>query len=442
MNIAIAGYGLEGEQNYRYWNTPGNQVTIVDAQKVPGKPVPDGAKTILGPDSFSQLNGFDMVVRTASLAPTKIQTDGKVWSATNEFFTQCPAPIIGVTGTKGKGTTSSMIASMLRAAGKTVHLVGNIGVPALGELAKIDSGDIVVFELSSFQLWDLEKSPHIAAILMIEPDHLNVHKDFDDYVNAKANIRRFQTLDDACVYHPTNTYSHHIAMTGPYFMDDKTRAKWEATADRYGVPDDGQVYVNDDAFYVDGQRICGVDALRLPGAHNLENACAAISVARHYAQDSMAIENGLRVFTGLPHRLKFVAEVDGVRYFDDSIATTPGSAIAALRAFEESKVIILGGSDKGSSYGGVISICRETGTKVIAVGETGAQIAALCEQQGVECKSVEGRTMADIVTQARAVAVAGDVVILSPASASFDMFKSYSDRGDQFVRTVQTLLAE
>jgi UDP-N-acetylmuramoylalanine--D-glutamate ligase len=292
--------------------------------------------------------------------------------------------------------------------------------------------------MSSFQLWDLQKSPHVAVVLMIEPDHLNVHEDLDDYIEAKAHIRRYQTLDDFCVYHPTNAHSRRIAMTGPLFTDDETRVAWEARAGRYGISDDNQAYVKDEAFYIGNERICGVEALQLPGAHNLENACAAISAAWHFAQDIAAVEQGLREFTGLPHRLKLVAEVAGVRYFDDSIATTPGSAIAAIRAFTEPKVLILGGSNKGSDYRELVNLCKVTATKVVAVGETGADIAKLCEEAGVTYERVEDG-MTDIVATATDLAAGTGVVILSPAAASFDMFANYGDRGDQFAAAARSL---
>lgn len=426
MNIAIAGYGIEGKANYAYWNTPENTLTIVDAaEKVDD--LPEGVQTILGADAFERLNGFDMVVRTASLAPSKIQTDGKIWSATNEFFTKCPAPIIGVTGTKGKGTTSSLIAAILRAAGKTVHLVGNIGLPALGELRKITADDIVVFELSSFQLWDLEKSPHVGVVLMIEPDHLNVHDGFTDYVAAKANIRRHQSETDLCVYHPNNEFSREIA-------DATSRG----SVGRFGIADDGFVYVKDGYFYVKEQKICSVEALRIPGAHNLDNACAAISAVLRFTKDTDTIEQGLQDFEGLPHRLKFIAAVGGVRYFDDSIATTPGSAIAAIHAFSEPRVLILGGSDKGGDYAELIALCKTTSTKVVAMGETGPRIAEQCRAFGVECRDVQGG-MAEVVGLATEMADGQGVVLLSPAAASFDMFASYADRGDQFAAAVRLL---
>ncbi len=453
MKVAIAGYGVEGKQNYAYWRERGDDVTIVDEREAIDD-LPDGVPTVLGPNAFEKLADFDLVVRTAGLAPRKIHTGGKIWSATNEFFAKCSVPIIGVTGTKGKGTTSSLITGILREAGKTVHLVGNIGQPALEILPQIQDGDIVVYELSSFQLWDLEKSPHIAVVLPIEPDHLDVHASFEEYIDAKANIRRHQTLADVCIYHPTNQYSYQIAAT---VLDAVKHEKdnphcevcaeegYETTsidfAHRYAVPNEDQVYVENDDFCVQGRTICSTDNLKLPGKHNIENACAAMSAVAELLYNTITDEQyaaGLRNFTGLPHRLKFVAEKNGVKYYDDSIATTPGSAIAAIKAFREPKIIILGGSDKGADYDHTIELCREMDVKVIAIGQTGGVIADLCDELGVIYIREEG-DMTAIVKKADEVAHSGDVVILSPASASFDMFKNYADRGDQFIAAVNAL---
>jgi UDP-N-acetylmuramoylalanine--D-glutamate ligase len=444
MKIAIAGYGAEGESNYRYWNTPDNQVVIID-EREPAREIPVDASVIVGDDAFSRLQGYDLVVRTAGLAPHKIATDGKIWSATNEFFATCPAPIIGVTGSKGKGTTSSLIASILRAAGRTVHLVGNIGVPALDVLAEIKSDDIVVYELSSFQLWDLEKSPHIAVVLMIEPDHLDVHADMDEYVAAKANIRRHQGCTDLCIYHPTNEYSHRIAQTPTDTYVDETCDGGADAFHRYGVASEYQAYAENDVFKWQGKVLAPVTALQLAGQHNIENACAAISAALAFDEtiDGATVEQGLRAFTGLPHRLKFIREVAGVRYYDDSIATTPGSAIAAINAFDQPKVLILGGSDKGADYGHLVGVVGESNSvrAVIAVGKTGETIVSqLAEQaKAIAVEYVTSSHMQDFVQAAARHAHAGDVVVLSPASASFDMFKSYSDRGDQFIQAVEQL---
>lgn len=424
MKIAIAGYGAEGHANYRYWNTPGNEVVIVDEREIPIEDIPEGAVTLLGEGSFSQLSGFDMVVRTAGLAPSKIITDGKIWSATNEFFNRCPAPIIGVTGTKGKGTVSSLIASILRAGGKNVHLVGNIGTPALDEIEKITPEDIVVYELSSFQLWDLQKSPHVAVVLMIEPDHLDVHASYEEYIAAKAHITEYQDTTDRVVHHPENEASIAIAK------------KSVGQLLPYGT--ERTAHVRGDYFYYHDNELCLLDDLQLAGVHNQENACAAITAVWPWVQDPAVIAEGLRSFDGLPHRLKFVADVNGVSYYDDSIATTPGSAIAALRAFSQPKIIILGGSDKGVPYNEVVRICQESHSRVIAVGQTGKAIQELCQKYEVECERVEG-SMTDAVQKAHDMANVGDVVILSPASASFDQYKNYADRGEQFIEAVNAL---
>jgi UDP-N-acetylmuramoylalanine--D-glutamate ligase len=442
MKIAIAGYGAEGESNYRYWNVPGNQVVIVD-ERQPSHEPPIDASIIIGEDVYAKLKGYDLVIRTAGLAPRKIKTDGKVWSATNEFFEKCPAPIIGVTGSKGKGTTSSLIASILRAAGKTVHLVGNIGVPALDVLADIQPRDIVVYELSSFQLWDAETSPHIAVVLMIEPDHLDVHADMDEYIYAKANIRRHQGCVDKCLYHPTNEYSKRIAMTPTDTYQDEYCNGGLDEQYRYGTPDEGQVYAQGDYFMRGDKVVASISALQLAGQHNIENACAAISAVFAYEDgvSRAAIEQGLNDFTGLPHRLKFVREVEGVAYYDDSIATTPGSAIAAMHAFEQTKVIILGGSSKGADFHELAAVADETNVKAaILIGDEADAIEAVFAGSKIRVINLgKDVAMPQIVASAQQQARAGDVVILSPSCASFGMFKNYSDRGDQFIDAVNAL---
>jgi UDP-N-acetylmuramoylalanine--D-glutamate ligase len=427
MKIAIAGFGVEGQASYRYYNTPENQVVIVDVKQPTDVPV--DASLIVGEDAYGRLNGYDMVVRSPGLAPRKIVTDGKVWSATNEFFAKCPAPIIGVTGSKGKGTTCSLIASILQAAGKTVHLVGNIGVPALDVLTDVQASDVVVYELSSFQLWDLEKSPQTAVVLMIEADHLDVHEGMDEYVMAKSQITLHQTADDTIVYNVTNAHASQIAE--------------QSIAKKRGYQTAEYAHVKDDMFWYGEQKLCSVDTLQLPGVHNQDNACAAIAAIWDYTQDSQAITEGLTAFTGLPHRLKFVRELHGVRYYDDSIATTPGSAIAAIYAFSAPKVLILGGSDKGADFDQLAYevLVSDSIRAVITIGQTGQKIANTLHDMGVDRAGDRLTTtdMSKIVAVATARAQPGDVVILSPACASFDMFKSYADRGEQFIAAVSDL---
>lgn len=426
MKIAIAGYGLEGESNYRYWSSDlNNSITIVD-QRQPDRAIPSNVETIIGEDAFDKLQNFDIVVRTAGLAPRKIQTDGKVWSSTNEFFAKCPSRIIGVTGTKGKGTTASLIASILECAGKKVWLLGNIGKPALDVLHQIDADDIVVYELSSFQLYDLERSPNIAVLLFIEQEHLDVHKDMADYIEAKSNITKFQTTDDILVYNQTNPYSKAIAAG--------------SSATLVGYPNETTAHVEKGYFYYNEQKICSVDSLSLVGEHNYDNTCAAIDAVWAIIDNYEVIERGINAFKGLPHRLQFIREVGSVGYYDDSIATTPSSAIAALKSFDKPKVIILGGSSKGSDFTELGRELTRHNVKAILIGAESHNIADACRLAGFDdFEIMDYVSMDQIVVRAQSLSSPGGVVLLSPSSASFGLFKNYIDRGDQFIAAVNKL---
>ncbi len=454
MKIAIAGYGLEGKSNYHYFAAQGgHDITIVDERAVV-EDLPAGVPTILGENAFSQLQDFELVVRTAGLNPNKIRTNGKIWSATNEFFAKCPVDIIGVTGTKGKGTTCSLIVKILQAAGRKVHLIGNIGVPALDVLSFIGADDLVVYELSSFQLWDLEKSPHIAVILHIEPDHLDVHANMDEYIHAKANIRLHQNENDICFYHPTNEYAQQIIdMQSDEQKDWFQHRDWRWRAFRYGVsesrdPNISVAYMQDQVFCIkragdEEGKISTIPTaiLKIPGVHNQQNACAAMDAALVYGVSDEAIKEGLSTFEALPHRLKFVRKVNGVRYYDDSIATTPGSAIAAMKSFKQPKVMIFGGSAKGSEFDELAQAASQSDVRaVVVIGDEADKIEAALRGRNVLAFNLGSNvTMKAIMAVVVAQTKDDDVVILSPACASFGMFKNYADRGDQFIAAVNEL---
>ncbi|HEX6416005.1 MAG TPA: UDP-N-acetylmuramoyl-L-alanine--D-glutamate ligase [Candidatus Saccharimonadales bacterium] len=428
MKIAVAGYGLEGEASYRYFTGQGHDVTIIDEREVIDN-LPEGASAILGKDSFVHLKDYDMVIRTPSLAPVKLHGARKIWSATNEFFAQCPAPIIGVTGTKGKGTTSSLTAEILRASGRTVHLVGNIGTPAIDALPSINKDDIVVYELSSFQLWDLERSPHVAVVLMIEPDHLNVHEGMNDYVLAKANIGAHQMADDVMIYHPTNEQSARIA--GISLAGHKLKYLTSEAA-----------YINNGMITIDSEAICPADEVGLLGEYNLQNVCAAISAAWQFTQDTAAIADAVRTFKGLPHRLEFVRESNGVKYYNDSFSSAPTATMAAITAFEEPIVLIVGGFDRGIDFDPLVKAItgRSNIRQVIAMGQTGARLGGTLADKGMKNIVVsDAKTMPEIVALANKHAQPGDVVLLSPGCASFDMFKNFYERGEQFKQAVGEL---
>ena len=448
MKIAILGYGQQGRSAFDYWNTPENTITICD-KSLPSD-LPPNVATKSDGDYLSNLHEFDLLVRTPGLHPKEIlQTNelhpevmNKVTSVTNEFFRVCPAPIIGVTGTKGKGTTSTLIATILSNAGRRVHLGGNIGTPPLDLLKNnIQPDDIVVLELANYQLIDLKHSPHIAVCLMITPEHLNWHTDMQEYLNSKKQLFIHQKPQDLTVYNANNLYSEEIADVSP------------ATKIPYAVPQEGQeldsengAYIKGRHIYMNGENICSTNDIALPGRHNFENVCAAIAATWDLVMhDKKSIKTALEKFTGLPHRLQIVRDYNGILLIDDSFGTTPETAIVAMEAFKQPKIMIIGGSDKGSSYEELVQKVIKGNVKhVVAIGETGPKIVDLLKKYA-QFRAVpytvldSSAKMPAVVSAALQQATKGDAVMLSPACASFDMFANYQERGEQFQATVKSL---
>ena len=430
MRIGIIGYGLEGQAAYEYWRDKG-EITVCDINEVD---VPEGVNLQTGPGYLADISRFDIIVRSPGVKlETLVQAGGdsiknKLTSNTNEFFKVSPTKnIIGVTGTKGKGTTSALITEILKQAGKTVHLGGNIGVPAISLLNEnIHDGDWVVLEMSSFQLTDFHYAPHIGVCLMVVPEHLDWHRDIDDYFMAKTNLFRYQTPDDFAIYYAHNDNSRRIASTGK---------GWKIPF--YDLP--GAIITNGILSIADTE-ICKVQDIGLIGQHNLQNVCAAVTACWQITRDPAAIKRALVSFKGLEHRLEFVVKINGTSYYDDSFATTPESAIVALESFSEPKLIILGGSDKGASYDDLAGAVSSNNVRhVITIGEQGPDIAAALASVGYTNVHPGGENMTKIINTVQQLTEAGDVVLLSPACASFDMFKDYKDRGNQFKQAVLEL---
>lgn len=433
MKIGILGYGGQGEAAYEYWNTPDNQITICDHDEKLQSP--DGAKTKLGKNYLDNLDQFDLLIRTPALHPRDIVAANdekilhKVTTVTNEFFKVCPTKnIIGVTGTKGKGTTSTLIAKMLEASGKRVHLGGNIGIPPLSMLANgIQPDDWVVLELANFQLIDLKHSPHIGICLMVVPEHMDWHDDMNEYVTAKQQMFAHQKSDDIAIYYSENEDSKKIASAGsgkliPYYKSP------------------GAV-VREDSVFIGDVKVVSLSKIKLLGAHNFQNVCAAVTAFWQVSQDQAAVRWVVDTFSGLEHRLELVRELEDIKYYDDSFGTTPETAIVAIEAFEEPKVVILGGSDKGADYKKLaLTVKNHKVRKVVTIGKTGPTIAAVLRAEGFEDIVEGGDTMTDIVDTARSNAQAGDIVLLSTGCASFGLFENYKDRGEQFQNVVNALV--
>jgi UDP-N-acetylmuramoylalanine--D-glutamate ligase len=427
MKIAIAGFGIEGKSSYGYFLKQGADITILD-ERAEIDDLPKDARAVLGSGAFAHLDEYDAVIRSPSLSSQKLIGAKKIWSLTNEFFARCPAPIIGITGTKGKGTTSSLIAAILREAGRTVHLVGNIGVPALDILDTIQNDDIVVYEMSSFQLWDIEKSPHVAVILMIEPDHLNVHAGFDDYVLAKANIAAHQQADDVVIYHPTNEASARAASVsaGKHM--------------RYLTPE--AAFVEGDLIKIEEMGICRTDEVGLRGSYNLENICAAVSAAWQFSQDIASFARAVRYFKGLEHRLEYVATKRGAAFYNDSFSSAPTATMAAITAFTEPLVLIVGGFDRGIDFTPMAEKIAAASNieKAVIVGQTRGRIAEALSAAGfTQYDSTAETDMKKIVDLAASYVPRGGVVLLSPGCASFDMFQNFYERGMQFKQAVEDI---
>ena len=444
MKIALIGFGLEAKSAYDYFKSidQNNTFEIYDENPKSKIELPNGVKFFGDFHDFSKIQA-DLIVRTPAVNPRRLPKSAKITSVTNLFFEKCPAPIIGVTGSKGKGTVSSFIAEILRAAGLKVYLVGNIGLPALNELSEIQKDDAVIYELSSFQLWDAQKSPHIAILNNLEVDHLDVHDGFEDYVAAKMNIAKNQTENDFFIFNAEN----------PIVLKNVENLKNQLKAELQPFQDYNLAHIQENHFLWGDEVLFETNILKIPGEHNQKNACAAMIATFDFLREK-GFENeeifdfwreGLSKFTGLPHRLKFVREFEGVRFYDDSIATTPGSAIAALNSFEKPKILILGGSNKGADLSELIEkiakMPEQELRKVILMGTESEKLTQKLISGGFKRFINLGTetNMQEVVKTAFKNAKSGDVVILSPAHASFDMFKSYIDRGEQFVENVNLL---
>src|SRR5258706_1530985 len=460
--IAILGLGVEGRALARYFLRHKIHFTIIDEKSRDnlfslGQEWKDDIETFERRKIISlfeqsldatDLSQFDVLFRSPGISLSRksiqdgVQKGVTVSSQIKLFFDHCPGKIVGVTGTKGKGTTSSLIYEMLKTAGIDAYLGGNIGLAPISFLDVLTSKSVVVLELSSFQLEDLRKSPHVAVMLMVTSEHLddfhkqNFHKNIQEYHEAKRNILRFQTVDNMAII---NT-DYEASRLSSYSTQSKV-----AFVSRYNPVDtgcfvrDSKIIFRDKGYEIE---IIDISEILLPGGHNLENVCSAVMAAKKLGVGDVQIQTVLRTFKGLEHRLELVREVNGVRYYDDSFSTTPETAIAAIQAFPNPEILILGGSSKGSDFTELGKVISEIPNikAIIGIGIEWQKIKATLRIQDLRFKIYEGvRNMKDIVAACPELSAPREVVLLSPACASFDMFKNYKDRGDQFKKQVNLL---
>lgn len=439
MRVAILGYGGQGATAYEYWSEKGAEITIHDKDTT--LHFDDNIKSVIGEDYLENLHQYDLLIRTPALHPseiTKANPDSpeilsKVTTVTNEFFAVCPSKkIIGVTGTKGKGTTSTLIAKMLESAGERVHLGGNIGIPPL-ELLKNDikPQDYVVLELANFQVIDLRYSPHIAVCLMMVPEHLDWYDgDYQRYKDSKKPLFTHQTAEDIAISFADNKDSFEIASVSkgkkiPYYSPPGAWVKEEQE------------------IIIDNVVVCKTDEIGLIGRHNWQNVCAAVTTVWQITHDLNAISQTIKSFKGLPFRIENRGTINQITYYNDSFATAPDSTVAALNAIDEPKVLIAGGFERGldlTTFAAGIQSHSADLRKVVLIGESAERLAGKLREAGFENFEVtDDKSMDVIVSKATPYAAPGDAVVLSPGFASFDMFKNFEERGKAFNEAVSKL---
>lgn len=466
--IAVLGFGMEGQAITR-WLLAQNLVPVIFDEK-PFEQWADKDANYLsenkleivsGPSYLDTVGNFEIIFRSPGihrLHPKLLaaeQNGSAITSQAKWFLENTPATVIGVTGTKGKGTTSSLIYEIIKHAleskafdstaklteNSKVYLTGNIGKTQPFEiLDTLTENDVVVFELSSFQLQDITKSPQFAVVLMITQDHLDHHKNIDEYVSAKRNLVAHQTAEDFAVINADYPASKEFQQFTPaqvYWVSQKTRSQNGAF-----ISDDGNVTISGFGENI-SQPFVKLSELMLRGLHNLQNVSAAALVTLKMGIKPEAIHESLIKFVGLEHRLQFVGKASGVSYYDDSFSTVPETTIAAIKAFTEPTILILGGSEKHSNFTELAeTIVKSRSIKaLIVIGQTTETILkSITDAGGFHGQILKGAaSMDEIFAQITGVVESGDVVLLSPACASFGMFENYRERGNQFAQKVQEL---
>jgi UDP-N-acetylmuramoylalanine--D-glutamate ligase len=439
-NILVMGLGRfgGGVDTAKFAAGAGAKITVTDLASA--EELSDSIKQLkefpdieyhLGSHDPADFKQADVIVVNPAVLPSNkflklAQEHNKfITSQINIFFELCPATIIGITGTNGKSTTTALTAHILKSASKgNIWLSGNIGnEPLLTILDQIKPSDLVVLELSSFQIEQLaqiRKGPHIALLTNLTPNHLDRYGTFEDYCAAKENIFKFQKLDSPPAISIFNA-------------EDEIAAKW---CEKY-KKDTDRICVK---FSADNVSEEIKNSFKLPGRANLSNLAAALCIARYFGVEDHKIIKSLPKFKALPHRLEFVAEINGVKWYNDSKATTPQSAITAIEAFEQPIIIIAGGYDKNIPFDEFGQKIAQKAKAAILLGQTAPKIANAIKRgkredgRGTNIKIVG--SMAEAVDSARQLTMSGDVVLLSPACASYDMFRNYEQRGNEFRRLV------
>ena len=446
-NVAIIGLGVSNLPLIDYFYNKKSNVTIFDGREKNQLPKETldkitkyKMKIFTGKDYLSELKGFNLILRSPSCLPTipelkKEEENGAIVTTEIELFMKmCPCQTIGITGSDGKTTTTTLIYEILKNAGYNTYVGGNIGTPLFTKLNEIKPSDKVVLELSSFQLMEMDISPDIAVITNITPNHLNVHKDFQEYIDAKKNIFKFQNEKGILILNYDNEITRECGKKANgsiiYFSSKNN-------LDEGYIVDGDVIKKCEDKLR---KHIVNTRDLLIKGTHNFENICCALAATSTLVDQTNALET-IKRFTGVEHRLEFVKEIDGVKWYNDSASTSPSRLINALNAYDEEIVLIAGGADKNLDYTPVGKHILDKVKTLILMGQTAEKIFNSVKQEEENQNKEISIYMAKNLQEAVKIAKkhAKQIVLFSPASTSFDMFKDMYDRGRIFKDIVNTM---
>ena len=447
--VAIIGLGVSNLPLLDYLYENKANVTIFDERNIDEIP-----KEVLdkmtqynfgfyfGNNSLENLKGFNIIFRSPSCLPTRpeLQEEEKngaiVTTEIEMLMKMAPCKIIGVTGSDGKTTTTSLINAILQKANYNTFLGGNIGTPLFTKLKDIKPDDIIVLELSSFQLMGMEISPDIAVITNITPNHLNIHKDYNEYIDAKKNIFKYQDENGIVVLNYDNEITRKLA------KDAKSKVIFFSSNEKLEngfIVDENVIKECEDKIR---KHILSSKDVLLRGKHNYENIATALAATNTLVDTDIAVQ-AIKEFKPVEHRLEFIKEIDGVKWYNDSVSSSPTRTIAGLYSFDEDIVLIAGGYDKNLDYKPIAKPILEKVKSLILLGQTSGKIFdEVKEESERQNKNVDiymCENLEETVNLAKKVSRKGEVVLFSPASASFDMFKNFADRGNKFKNIVNNL---
>lgn len=447
--IAVIGLGVSNIPLLDYLYEKKARVTIFDQRNIDDIPkdIIDKITSYsfefsFGNNYLEKLKGFDLIFRSPSCLPTIPELEAEenrgaiVTTEIEMLIEMCPGTVIGVTGSDGKTTTTSLIHAILKDAGYNTYLGGNIGKPLFTKLSEMKKDDIVVLELSSFQLMKMKISPKISVMTNITPNHLNIHKDYEEYIEAKKNIFKWQDSDGILILNYDNEITRNCAKEANgkvIFFSSK-----EKLEDGY-IVDDDVIKECDDRIR---KHVMNTNEAKLRGIHNYQNICAALAATRTLVSLDNAVKT-IKEFNAVEHRLEFVREINNVKWYNDSASSSPTRTISGINAFNEELILIAGGYDKNLDYTPLAKPIVNKVKTLLLIGQTSGKIFEAVKQemeiQNQDVKIYMCDSLKETIDIAYKVAKPGQVVLFSPGSASFDMFKNAYDRGNQFKKLVNEI---